>query len=551
MIVREIVASGFMNYAQPQSVELPTSGLVLVTGENGGGKSSLIEAVSMAGFGKTLRGRAPWTDGTAGFVKMKVDPFPLFVTRDRDTSGRMVVKFNDVDRLDTKTYENNTKTQEALEERLGSFEMWRRSCVFSSDDVERFTTATDADRKRFLEGLTDPEGRLESGSKAVRRDIAALERETAELESRIALLEERHDGAERRLADARRAQAELSTAKTTTDPTPRLKELEAAIPATTEKLTKLETQRDRIDNAHEELGRDLAMCERDHQRLAKSTCPSCGQKISKTLKDDATTKWRAAKKAVDDAEAIYEKKRDELTKTIDALEAEVSKMREERATLRARAEEFTRSRNAREMNTRLINSILHEQEDTADEIDTVRAKLSAKKEELARLGHVDSVLGTRGLRSYFLTRLLSHIEGATNEWLERLCGEHEAMSIKLRPYTEKKTGGVSDVIAMDMNFGGGHYKGASGGERRRVDIAMMLAMAEVKNGVRHNTVRNTMFFDEVFDALDEPGVEAAAEVLKDLARTRCVVVISHNQQLLRYLPDCIHLVAEGGKITRQ
>ena len=41
-------------------IKFPRTGIVLVTGENGAGKSSIIDGVSWAGWGKTIRGDVPW-----------------------------------------------------------------------------------------------------------------------------------------------------------------------------------------------------------------------------------------------------------------------------------------------------------------------------------------------------------------------------------------------------------------------------------------------------------------------------------------------------------
>lgn len=102
-----------------------------------------------------------------------------------------------------------------------------------------------------------------------------------------------------------------------------------------------------------------------------------------------------------------------------------------------------------------------------------------------------------------------------------------------------------------IGAGGGHgYRGASGGERRRIDIAIMLALAEIAE-YASGAQPGTMFMDEVFDALDADfGVPRATDVLQELSRTRCVVVVTHNAELARALKPTQHLHVENGNITR-
>jgi DNA repair exonuclease SbcCD ATPase subunit len=97
--------------------------------------------------------------------------------------------------------------------------------------------------------------------------------------------------------------------------------------------------------------------------------------------------------------------------------------------------------------------------------------------------------------------------------------------------------------------GGRGYKATSGGERRRIDIAIMLALAEVAQASDNRKVP-TMWFDEVFDALDVPdGVDAVVQALEDLSRDRCVVVITHNRELIKTLPADLHLRVQDGVIS--
>ena len=83
--------------------------------------------------------------------------------------------------------------------------------------------------------------------------------------------------------------------------------------------------------------------------------------------------------------------------------------------------------------------------------------------------------------------------------------------------------------------GGGHgYKASSGGERKRIDIAVMLALGDIARRLRGEK-GSTLFFDEAFDALDEQGLAAVVGVLRELAQDRAVVVISHNPLLIDHL----------------
>jgi recombinational DNA repair ATPase RecF len=71
--VRKIHSRNFQVGGGSVDLEFPDRGLVLVTGPNGHGKSSLIESVAFGCWGETLRGRSPWVDGLAGELTVETD----------------------------------------------------------------------------------------------------------------------------------------------------------------------------------------------------------------------------------------------------------------------------------------------------------------------------------------------------------------------------------------------------------------------------------------------------------------------------------------------
>jgi len=124
------------------------------------------------------------------------------------------------------------------------------------------------------------------------------------------------------------------------------------------------------------------------------------------------------------------------------------------------------------------------------------------------------------------------------------------VSLQLSPYTERKSGVVSDSISIKVSgVGGGRgYKAASGGERRRIDAALLLALAEVSSAAA-GQAPGTLWMDEVFDALDEEGVDAVSDVLAELAEERAVVLITHSSVLASRVPAALRLRAQDGRLT--
>ena len=102
--------------------------------------------------------------------------------------------------------------------------------------------------------------------------------------------------------------------------------------------------------------------------------------------------------------------------------------------------------------------------------------------------------------------------------------------MKISPTRTKADGGTSDAVTVTLVGAGGEsgrYEAASGGERRRVDLAVSLAVLELAEQFAGRS-GSTVFVDEAFESLDADGREAAARAMARLAEDRCVVVVTHT-----------------------
>jgi DNA repair exonuclease SbcCD ATPase subunit len=178
--------------------------------------------------------------------------------------------------------------------------------------------------------------------------------------------------------------------------------------------------------------------------------------------------------------------------------------------------------------------------------EVVAAKeLAAQARSTAELDAVDTVLGLRGVRAHLLGRALGGIEAQAQAWLARLGG----LGLSLKPYAEKADGGIADSISLEV--GGRPYRAASGGERRRVDVALMLALAETASGAeRGGMAPDVLLFDEVLDALDADGAAAVGAAIQSLALDRAVLVITHSAVVGEAFGAAIlRLRVEGGRVS--
>lgn len=534
----KLLLQNFMSH-EATSLELPARGIVQVTGPNGAGKSAIIEAISTALWGKPLRSGkwSPWRS-TAGVVKLKDQN--LFVSREWNGKTKSL-KWNAEVIFDT-----TTKSQEALETIVGQHEVWRRTCVFSASDAAHFTMASDAERKELLEsllGLGWFDRALDSCRtelRAARGSLNATERDREVAVARAEVLTES-------LANSRSTLAGLPPDKEVGLLRADLTRLSEHLRSCQADLAEVEAVRRKLAHSSGGDGVRIEMLRMKLNQLQVSQCSTCGQAIPDSLRKELTDELDKILAAADAARAAVADRVAETEAEAAELRQDASKLQEITANARAAIAEIDRARSLREKLTRDIASFDGELERQTEKIATLLSKALQLGIDIAELEACEQILGVRGARAHVVGKTLRSIELLANNWMARLASD---IKIHLKPYTEKKSGGVVDAISLTLDGAGGDhgYMGASAGERRRVDVAILLALAELaSSAATASSWRSPLFFDEVFDSLDGDGREAVAELVESLAVDRCVVLITHDEHVASCRAD-LRLRIDGGKL---
>lgn len=526
-------------------IDLPDRGLVVVTGANGAGKSALVEGIAQALWGKTLRGArwSPWRAGVAGHVSIEADGLRAH----RSWTGKAKILAWDVDEVEG-AFDTTTKAQESLDAVVGAFDVWRRTCVFSAADAAHFTLASDSERKLLLEetlGL----GWFDRALGLARADLRTARLELGQVELEASTVLARATALEEGIAAMRAAgPTEAPDPGALESATARAAQVASHLAQAAAESRTLAARRQALSAAG---GRERERADAARARLARlgaGECHACGQAIAEEVR---------ANLRAEIASAIEEARRKETDAAADlaAVQAEEEEHDEEMEALRAL---HSRLRGEQEAATRAVQAHRRAAGQLAGQEAQLRlcreamtqhvADLERLRVEVAELASCESILGVRGARARVVGRTLSAVEARTNSWLARMS---TAVEVRLRPYTEKKSGGATDSISLSLaNAGGeGGYPGASAGERRRVDVAILLALGELAGAARTGARwRSPVFFDECADSLDAEGREAIMELLSDIAVDKCVVLITHDEDLAHARAD-LRLRVDNGVVS--
>jgi DNA repair exonuclease SbcCD ATPase subunit len=532
------------------TIELPQQGIVLVTGPNGSGKSSIIEAVSLGVWGKTLRGASGWNLNVKN-ASVRVTTWDevqvLRESKKKSLSGQL----NWRDGKGSVAYETTTKAQEALESVVGSWDVWRRCCVFSSHDAAHFSRATDGERKRLLESILGLE-RFDIALSACREHQKTFKRQQDTQQREIDNGRIQLEGEERRLRDAQIALEALPPLESTLPGRPAIEYLEKKWTALRQHIVQLSHDRQKYDTDARVAQTKIDKSKEFQTLLLQSTCPTCRQSISSDVK---RTRMNEEAKLIAELQVAIDHALDASAE----VEAVVQSLVEDDKLLELQVMNARREIQAAELKRQHVQSMLAAREravSTISSVERIIAQLSENKTsreaslaevvvEVEILDACESVLGLKGVRANVLGACLGGIEAMANLWLSRLS---DGVRVELQPYEERKSGSISQSIGLKIVGYGGDYQASSGGERRRLDVALLLALAEVSSAA-FGLKGATLFFDEVFDTLDIEGVERASVALSELAKNRCVVVIAHSDAVKRSLAPDVWLKVAGGNVS--
>jgi DNA repair exonuclease SbcCD ATPase subunit len=157
----------------------------------------------------------------------------------------------------------------------------------------------------------------------------------------------------------------------------------------------------------------------------------------------------------------------------------------------------------------------------------------ADKEKLSeQLTFWVEAFGTQGLRSFLIESEISEINKRATVYAQRLLGP--GAGVQLSATTQLKTKDVQrEKLSIVANIPGctTTYAGASKGQKRRLDLSLLLAFRDIVAGKSSGAFRQ-FFADELFDGLDQTGDAFVVELLREISDNDCpVVLVTHSQYL--------------------
>ena len=181
---------------------------------------------------------------------------------------------------------------------------------------------------------------------------------------------------------------------------------------------------------------------------------------------------------------------------------------------------------------KILEQVENIKKETAeDRLGKLKTELVGKKKVLAGLeedklyyDYMRSILNEDGIRKYIFSHILPYFNQKINEYLKLFGSAYTII------FNEKLKETIYLTNKCKMS-----YHSFSGGEKKRIDLAIMLALMDIAK-VQNSIDTNILVLDEIIDsAIDSSGVD---DFINFLTRVfvrenehKCVYVISHRPDL--------------------
>jgi DNA repair exonuclease SbcCD ATPase subunit len=190
-----------------------------------------------------------------------------------------------------------------------------------------------------------------------------------------------------------------------------------------------------------------------------------------------------------------------------------------------------------------IKKTKNEKLDFEEEIQKINKKikkieddLKNIKKKLAILDDVKFVLSEEGVKTYIVKKLIDLLNNKLNFYLKRLDAPCSCI------FNEQFEETILNSNGKDCS-----YFNFSGGERKRIDIAVLFMFQDVLRFYSGASYSINMY-DELFDsAIDEAGTDKIIEILRERIESynESIYIVSHNKSSLKNMFDDIILLEKS------
>jgi len=525
-------------------IDLQNASTTLIVGSNGAGKSTVLDALTFALFGKPFRKinkpQLPNTTNERDCV-VEVD-FSISGTNWKVRRGIKPNIFeihrndNLLDQASAAKDQQTWLEQNVLKMNYKSF---TQIVILGSSTFVPFMQLTASNRREVIEDLLDIKifssmnTIIKDKIRQTRESIKVLDLKKENLNEKVEMqnnfIEQLENEGKKKIENNKKKITDLLQEANLY--TKEISDLDEVVGALTSQQSGLNGATDKLrklGNLKGKISQKVSTITKEHKFFTENTvCPTCTQSIEEGFRinkiEDAQTKAKELQSGYKELEEAI-KNEEERERQFNKLVKEISKLSNDISKNSTRISGCQRQVRDLESEVQKITDQLANRNIEHDKLETFREDLQTTYDELVeykdQINYYDFTYGLLkdgGVKTKIIKKYLPLINQQVNRYLQMM---DFYINFTL---DEEFNETIQSPIHEDFS-----YASFSEGEKQRIDLALLFTWREVAR-FKNSISTNLMILDEVFDSsLDGQGTEEFLKIIRYVIKDANIFVISHK-----------------------
>lgn len=526
-------------------LDFTTASTTLIVGNNGAGKSTMLDALTFSLFGKSYRGvnkpqliNSVNEKGCLVEIEFKIGNVNWKVVRGIKPSIFQIYKDGELLNSDAAAKDQQIWFESVVLKM--NYKSFTQIVILGSSNFVPFMQLPAASRREVIEDLLDIKIFssmnlvLKNRIKTVRDEIKTLELKKESLEDKVIMQRDFIEEIER-LADtdmnSKRNQIKSLTEtqdsllKNALENENQLLDKQKEL----EKYSGASAKLRKLGNLKGKISQKVNTITQEHKFFTDNTvCPTCNQDIEENFRinriDDAQNKAKELRSGfIQLEEAIKEE--EERERQFSTVSKEVTNLTHEISQINTKISGYQRQVRDLEQEIQTVADRLAKRNSEHEKLAELKDKLStavlesdSKQSELVNFSFVSDLLKDGGVKTQIIKKYLPLINQEANRYLQMM-----EFYINFR-LDEEFNEVIESPIQEDFS-----YASFSEGEKMRIDLALLFTWREVAK-IKNSLNCNLLIFDETFDSsLDGFGTDEFMRIIRFVIQDANVFVISHKE----------------------